>query len=154
MANINQFSITLTTAGDKSHANTNGDAFLGICGREFFLDSPENDFEPGSTITYIFGEGTKIELSIRERNDPRNPQLTSSDLHAHPIYIRYEPEADDPGWIIADITVFIAGESYGIGSRKGLWLGQKHGKFCYLERLDERSFYLRVLNSIHSRITR
>lgn len=44
MADITSFDITIQT-GDVNGAGTDGSVYLGICGREFHLDTSKDDFE-------------------------------------------------------------------------------------------------------------
>ena len=66
------------------NAGTDGRVYLGIGGREFYVDSEYedyDDFEAGSTRTYIFGEvpsptyldGEWAPARYPEDNDPRQP---------------------------------------------------------------------------------
>ena len=51
-------SITLhLQTGDLSGAGTDGDVYLGLCGREFSIDSTRDDFESGDGRSYVLGEG-------------------------------------------------------------------------------------------------
>lgn len=54
MAPIETLRFNLQTA-NASGAGTDGDIYLGICGREFKVDSTEDDFEQESSRTYRFG---------------------------------------------------------------------------------------------------
>ena len=57
--------------GKLSRAGTNGDVYLGLCGREFHIDSKANDFEAGSARVYVFGtSATVLDAAV---NDPREP---------------------------------------------------------------------------------
>jgi len=72
MASIKKISININTASD-SGAGTDGDVYIGFCGREFFCDTTADDFERGSSRTYVFGEGsTVLNASL---NDPRSPNF-------------------------------------------------------------------------------
>jgi hypothetical protein len=113
-------------------AGTDGDVYLGICGREFFVDTSRDDFERGSSTTYRLGDGANI--LNKERNDPRNPQLDSNDLDKFPVYIRFDPSGSYPDWNLTFVNVELAGTGYGVIFRPGLWLGRKSGKFCYLRQ--------------------
>lgn len=128
---IKSFTVTIKT-GDTEGAGTDGHVYLGICGREFFLDSPANDFERGSTFTFKLGVGANI--LNKSLNDPAKPQLKSENLDKYPVYIRFEPLDERSDWNITYVNVEIAGTGFGIVYRTGLWLGQKAGKICFLKQ--------------------
>jgi hypothetical protein len=83
MPAITRIQLRLVT-GNRADAGTDGDVFLGICGREFNVDSrgDVNDFERNSDRTYIFGEGANV---LRpEENDPRSPwQLDLANIYGY-----------------------------------------------------------------------
>jgi hypothetical protein len=119
--------------GNRADAGTDGDVFLGIGGRELFVDSHSDDFERGSDRTYIFGAGATVVRPAE--NDPRSPsQLTFDDLRLAPRYIRFEPGGD---WNVelVDISVTYTGGGLHVSRLAGgahLWLGERRGKFLYL----------------------
>ena len=75
--------------GNVSGAGTDGEVYLGICGREFRLDTSGDDFKRGAND--IFRLGSNANIKNKERNDPRNPQHRTDDLDKFPVYIRLEP---------------------------------------------------------------
>jgi hypothetical protein len=119
--------------GNRSDAGTDGDVFLGVAGREFFVDSPGNDFERNRTHTYIFGAGANVQRP--SENDPRSPWLLNlSQLGRTPSYIRCEPGSD---WDVERINVTVFATNAGVhldalNLNPHLWLGKKRGKFIYL----------------------
>ncbi len=129
MAAIRSISVQIITS-NVENAGTDGDVYLGICGREFYLDSGADDFEQGSNRTYRLGDGANIENS--RENDPRSPQLDSDHLDDFPVYIRFEPGGGSPDWKLDSAVVQVAGRDYGVRFLRGLWLGRKAGKICYL----------------------
>ncbi len=141
MAEIESIDVTIQTS-NIDNAGTDGDVYLGILGREFFLDTSADDFEKGSIRTYRLGDGTNVKSP--ELNDPRKPQLDTRDLNKNPtesdplqnykfpVYIRFEPSGSGPDWNIASVNVEVGGTGYGAIFPKGLWLGRKAGKICYL----------------------
>jgi hypothetical protein len=51
MVDIKTILVRLVTLGGPAfHAGTDGDVFLVICGREFFIDSEKDDFESGRIV--------------------------------------------------------------------------------------------------------
>ncbi|MGE5685841.1 MAG: hypothetical protein ACM3ZS_11990 [Nitrososphaerota archaeon] len=51
MPSISRLSVRIVTR-HLTYAGTDGNIYLGICGREFLIDSKEDDFERGSDRTY------------------------------------------------------------------------------------------------------
>lgn len=132
MSAIRQIRVFVHT-GVENGAGTDGDVFVGICGREFRIDtSGFDDFEAGHVRDYRLGEDANI--ANAGRNDPRSPQLDSDNLDKFPVYIRFEPSGSGSDWNLSTVRVSVEGRSYGAGFQKGLWLGQSSGKFCYLSR--------------------
>jgi hypothetical protein len=140
MANITKIKATIIT-GDVPAAGTDGNVYLGICGREFNLkrvDAPPSDFERASTRDYVLGSSSNVQEHTF--NDPRLPQLDTADADRHPTYIRFEPSGNNPAWNLdgVEVTITPGGERFGrLGGANGanLWLGQDYGKLCYLRRL-------------------
>jgi hypothetical protein len=134
----------LIRTGNKQNAETDGWVYLGICGREFRLAMPNiNDFTKDSEREYLLGASSNVEDA--EFNDPRKPQLSTSDLDLYPAYIRFEPAGDGPDWNVdeARITVKLQNSAevpeyarLGHDGGQTLWLGQKMGKFCYLKKMS------------------
>lgn len=139
MSAITRIDVRVVT-GNQSGAGTDGEVYVGICGREFYLDSAVDDFEQGSDRTYTLGVGANINYA--GYNDPRSPQLYTENLDRFPTYIRLEPTGSNPEWNLEEVTVTVnrgAGEvvcsAVALRDRSNLWLGQKYGKFCYLTRV-------------------
>lgn len=121
--------------GNRTNAGTSGEVYLGICGREFRIQSPGNDFKKGADRTYILGVGASVKNPTL--NDPRSPSLDTDDLDNFPKYIRFDPAGANPKWNLEEIVVTInpgAGQRVfsALNADKNLWLGQKSGKFCFL----------------------
>jgi hypothetical protein len=57
MAQIESIQISINT-GDESGGGTDGSIYLGVCGREFHLDTSADDFERGSGQEYVLGAGS------------------------------------------------------------------------------------------------
>ena len=135
MAVIKKIEVRIVT-GNRSGAGTDGEVYIGICGREFYIDSSVRDFERGSDQTYTIGEGANINHPAY--NDPRSPQLDTVDLDKFPKYIRLEPIGSSPEWNLEEVTVTVNPGSGQVVYRAlagglNLWLGQQYGKFCYLK---------------------
>jgi hypothetical protein len=138
MAAITQIKATIHT-GDRNNAGTDGFVYLGICGREFKLSRADvDDFERASHRQYFLGSGANVEQATF--NDPRSPQLDTTDADQYPVYIRFEPQGDSPDWDFdgALVAVTPGGAQYsrmGDGGGAHLWLGQLMGKVCYLRKV-------------------
>lgn len=137
MSAITQIKATIHT-GDRNNAGTDGSVYLGICGREFLLTRADvDDFEQSSHREYFLGSGSNVEQPTF--NNPRSPQLDTTDADRYPVYIRFDPQGDSPDWDFdgAVVTITPGGSKYsrlGDGGGAHLWLGQKMGKFCYLRK--------------------
>jgi len=110
MAPISKIEVEIKT-GDVANAGTDGHVYLGICGREFYLDRGNvNDFEKGHTDTFILG-GNAANILNKGENDPRKPQLDTENLpnnvgvDGFPVYIRFEPRGGNPDWNLETVSV-------------------------------------------------
>lgn len=133
MADLARIDITIQT-GNVEGAGTDGDVYLGICGREFHCDSEANDFERGSIRNYTFGDGSNV--LNKDRNDPRKPQLALEDVDLFPLYIRFD-EAGNSDWNLALATLSLNGSIFPIyefRSRDAIWLGRVSGACVYLRK--------------------
>lgn len=97
MPPIERIHLRLDTA-DTSGAKTDGHVYLGICGREFRVNSPENDFQQGASDSFRFGHLDNVENSAV--NDPRAPQLFEEQADQFPVYLRFDPENRGDDWIL------------------------------------------------------
>jgi hypothetical protein len=149
---INKIELRLAT-GNRPGADTDGDVFLGICGREFFVDSQGdfNDFQRNSNRTYIFGDGANV--ARPEENDPRSPwQLEFNDIIRLPLWIRFEPGGGGD-WNVERVDLAVtagtveAGDATSVVVRTlenraatptrpaenpHVWLGERRGKFLFI----------------------
>lgn len=138
MEAITRIDVRLKT-GSLEGAGTDGIVYLGICGREFHLDSSLNDFEKNSDKVYILGDGKNIEKS--ELNDPRSPQLYMDNVQTFPIYIRFEPTGDSSDWNLKNVYVTVNPGKNQIKYRlfpdnivvNNFWLGEDSGKIVYIK---------------------
>lgn len=132
MPKINSIELHLDT-GDLSGSGTDGDVYLGLCGREFSIDTNRDDFERGSGRTYILGENADIRNA--DVNDPRKHELLTENMARFPLYIRFQPQTRGDNWLLQradvrfndslhidwDTSPFIP-----LGS-EGIWLGVRSG---------------------------
>ncbi len=138
--------------GNIDNAGTDGRVYLGIAGREFRLDSKEDDYERGSWREYILGAGPlepnlpppQIRVEWPEFNDPRKMfVLDTSHLANTPVYLRFEPEGDSPNWNLSFAAVLVyTGGFYGAytvpDGCDNLWFGDPMGKALHLPLLFTR----------------
>lgn len=133
--------------GKISGAGTDGAIYLGLCGREFRLDSTADDYEKGSWREYVLGAGPvepnllppQIRVRDPEYNDPRSAgfPLDSSNLDRSPVYIRFEPEGADENWNLATAVVLVYTGNFLKAYMPppqfdNLWLGNRMGKVLFL----------------------
>jgi hypothetical protein len=138
MAQIESIQININT-GDESGAGTDGSIYLGVCGREFHLDTTADDFERGRGHQYVLGGGSDVvNLAV---NDPRKQFLEVEDVDAFPVYVRFEPNNDGDNWNLAraDLSFndnfFPRWETQSfIPEEDGIWLGQRSGNVVHLRK--------------------
>jgi hypothetical protein len=142
VARIKSIHLTVKTANTEN-AGTDGDVYLGFCGREFFLDTSANDFEKGSSRTYVLGEGTNVKNPTE--NDPRVQNLNEEDVQNFPVYLRLSPTGGSPAWKLerAVVTVnnqlFPMWETNGlVFTDKGIWLGRTSGLVIHIPMHDDK----------------
>ncbi len=133
MTNINTITVLLNTGG-QSGAGTDGDVYLGICGREFYLDTNANDFESNSSRSYVLGQGFNI-LNT-DKNDPRKPRILVEQIDKFPLYIRFSPKTRDDNWnlvrvgITINISAFPQYEAL-LETQGGIWMGIRSSLYLY-----------------------
>jgi hypothetical protein len=140
MARIESIQVRIVTSnlaikiGDRiSPPGTDGSVFLGLGGREFRLDTLEDDFETASDRVYILGLGANINNPVV--NDPRSPQLDTQFLNQTPVYIRFAQRDGRDHWNLARarVTVNPGPQEVVFEANVGnLWFGPLVGAFCYL----------------------
>jgi hypothetical protein len=146
--------------GDVDGAGTDGDIYLGIGGREFRLDSREDDYERGSWREYVLGtaplESNLAPPQIRVRNWDRNDPtlrflLDTNDLPRTPVYIRFEPQGAYDNWNLFFAAALVYAGTFCVGyappeTFNDLWLGQASGKVLHLtsEWSDEQKLLEKV----------
>ena len=145
MATVTGITCQIIT-GDVDGAGTDGRVYLGIGGREFRLDSREDDYERGSWREYVLG-GAPPERSLSapqfrvlnwDNNSPTLRFLLDTDyVRRAPVYIRFEPEHAIDNWNLHFAAALVYAGSFSIGysppdSFHNLWLGPTTGKILYL----------------------
>jgi hypothetical protein len=122
---------------DEDGAGTDGSLYLGVCGREFHLDTSADDLERGSNRQYVLGDNANIEdMGI---NDPRKQRLFTGHVDALPVYLRFVGEDSGDRWGLRRATMTLNEElfpmwdtdSY-ISDVEGIWLGAKAGGVVFL----------------------
>lgn len=152
MANITGILCQVIT-GTGNGAGTDGDVYLGICGREFHLDSSADDFERGSLREYIMGRAPlepnlpspQIRVNNSVLNDPRTDYIMKTEtLPSMPVYIRFEPNGDNDHWQLhfAAVLVYTGRGDFNTAyippqDFDNLWLGYRSGKILYLQELPD-----------------
>jgi hypothetical protein len=138
MANLQSIHVNVQTGTD-ADADADGPIYLGFCGREFSIDSSADDFEKGSSKTYVFGNGHNVSNS--SKNDPRSPQLKVENIEKNPVYIRM---GTSDHWQLKRVTVTINGllfpmwdtaELFGIEGK--FWLGPTAGMILYIPKHED-----------------
>lgn len=131
---IERIDVVITTA-NVSDAGTDGNVYLGICGREFCCDTRANDFERGATGTFTFGDFANVRNP--GLNDPRHPPIDGEDMDRFPVYIRFD-QAGSSHWRLQEVKMSLNEiqlyESE-LGS-EGIWLGLDAGAYYHLFRKD------------------
>lgn len=137
---VRKITVDITTSFAKG-AGTEGQAFLGLGGREFRLDIEEHaDFDRGDETTYEFGEGANVVHP--ERNDPRlGLPVSLDDVLAHPVYLRLVPKDRADDWNVASVLVKVQAGAHDVvrysaleGPQENIWLGTQSGTCLHLKR--------------------
>lgn len=136
--------LTITTA-DVDNAGTDADVFLGLHGREFYVDSNDDTegFEQGSVKTYRYGKTPNV-FNASE-NDPRDPQLDTDQLLFFPVYLRIVPVGSSPAWKLQFAEVTFNGDPAPKfettlldrdDTKSGIWLGRTSGVVAYFRAIS------------------
>ena len=140
MPRINSIQLHIQT-GDQSGAGTDGDVYLGICGREFFIDTTRDDFERGSGREYILGEDANINYAAD--NDPRTQTLFTENVASFPVYIRFQPQSRTDKWQLMRADVRFNGSLHidwdtvnVLEPTEGIWLGVRLGLVLHLQNFS------------------
>jgi hypothetical protein len=126
-------------------ARTDGNVYLGLGGREFGLDSEEDDFEWADSPTFVLGKDfdpsaiNKRQVIQPTWNDPSDGYpLDMGRLDDFPVYVRFEPDDSDDEWCLSMVHVNVRdvdGDTVSYGTPEGfhhLWLSDDSGKILYL----------------------
>jgi hypothetical protein len=124
---------------DVDGAGTDGSLYLGVCGREFHLDTSANDLEQGSARKYVLGDNANVEH--KAINDPRKQRLLTEHVDGLPVYLRFVGNNEDDRWGLQRAFMTLNDEllpmwdtiSY-ISDVDGIWLGGKAGGAVFLLR--------------------
>ena len=138
MAQIESIQVNIQT-GDESGGGTDGSIYVGVCGREFHLDTSDDDFEHGSGHEYVLGAGTDVVNPAV--NDPRKQVLQTEDVESFPIYVRFEPNNSGDNWNLARAEMSFNDDFFPrwettsfISEADGIWLGQRSGTVVHLRK--------------------
>jgi hypothetical protein len=128
---VTQIRVTLVT-GDVPDAQTNGEVYLVVGGREFNIKRPDiDDRQRAATDVYRLGQGANIDNA--RMNDPRK-LVTKRLLERYPVGLRFEPVPNRPpappdAWNLASATMAITSsdewrdEFVLDDAHKDVWLG-------------------------------
>ena len=140
MPQITKIEFHLET-GDLSGAGTDGDVYLGICGREFSIDSERDDFERGSGRTYVLGD--EADVRNAEFNDPRTQRLLTENVPNFPVYVRFQPRSRGDNWHLVRAHVRFNGSLHidwdtlpFVVRDEGIWLGVRSGLVVHLTNVS------------------
>jgi len=133
MANIDKITVVILTGG-LFGAGTDGDVYLGICGREFYLDTSNDDFQRNSSREYVLGQGANT-LNA-DKNDPRKPVILVEEIDQFPVYIRFNPQSRNDNWNLARVSIFINGSTFNMFDsllqvEGGIWMGTQSSLVFY-----------------------
>ncbi|HYI14004.1 MAG TPA: hypothetical protein VEX37_01335 [Thermomicrobiales bacterium] len=138
MTQITSIQFRLIT-GNVDGASTDGDVYLGVCGREFYVDSSANDFQQGSSRLYIFGVGANVLNPAN--NDPRKQSLQIESVDNFPVYLRFQPQSRSDNWNVQRAEVSFNGNFFPrwdtasfVSQRTGIWMGTRSGLFLHIPR--------------------
>ncbi len=137
MPEIQSIHLTLKT-GRMDGAGTDGDVYLGVCGREFYVDTESDDFERGSAREYVFGDGANV--INKPNNDPRRQRLLTENVERFPVYLRFQPRSRSDNWNLQQAVMTFNDESFlsqwdsaiFVRPADGIWLGIRSGLYVHL----------------------
>lgn len=153
MVTIQKIVFRIRTA-DIENAGTDGEVYVGFCGREFHIGTSYEDFERGVVRSYSAGKSAdadtdsdtdEVVVSNPTLNNPSAlPALDSEDIGIYPVYVRFEPVGRDDHWSLQYISVSAAGVKYEALEPEDdttvyTTLGYKSGKCLYLHPARNRA---------------
>jgi PLAT/LH2 domain len=108
MVTIQKIVFRIRTA-DIEDAGTDGEVYVGFCGREFHIGTSYEDFERGAERSYSAGMSAvagEVNVNNPTLNNPRAfPLLNSEDISLYPVYVRFEPVGRYDHWCLQYISV-------------------------------------------------
>ena len=146
MVTIQKIVFRIRTA-DIEDAGTDGEVYVGFCGREFHIGTSYEDFERGAERTYSAGKSVdadEVHVNNPKLNDPSVfPPLESEDVSLYPVYVRFEPVGRYDHWCLQYISVTAGGVKYEAlepeeDNTIHTFLGYKSGKTLYLHPARNR----------------
>jgi hypothetical protein len=127
---------------DVSGAGTDGSLYLGVCGREFHLDTSADDLERGSSREYLLGNGSNVEDG--SLNDPRKQLLLTENVEKFPVYLRFVPNSGGDRWSLQRAQVSFNDDFFPrwdtlefISDVEGIWLGAEAGEIVHIPKHDD-----------------
>ena len=136
MTLIRSIQLQLNT-GNMDGAGTDGDVYLGVCGREFYVDTSADDFERGSSRLYIFGDGANV--NNPPNNDPRKQSLHIENVGNFPVYLRFQPQSRTDNWNIQRAEVSFNQNFFPrwdtasfVSQSVGIWMGTRSSLFLHI----------------------
>jgi hypothetical protein len=146
MVTIQKIVFRIRTA-DIEDAGTDGEVYVGFCGREFHVGTSYEDFERGAERSYSAGTSAvagEVNVNNPTLNNPRSfPPLDSEDISLYPVYVRFEPVGRYDHWCLQYISVSAADIKYEALEPEDdttvyTFLGYKSGKCLYLHPARNR----------------
>jgi hypothetical protein len=146
MVTIQKIVFRIRTA-DIEDAGTDGEVYVGFCGREFHIGTSYEDFERGAERSYSVGMiavAGEVNVNNPTLNNPRAfALLNSEDISLYPVYVRFEPVGRYDHWCLQYISVSAADIKYEALEPEDdtniyTFLGYKSGKYLYLHPARNR----------------
>lgn len=109
LTHLGKITVEIKTA-NVNDAGTNGRVYLGIGRREFRLNKTGNQFEPGSTDTFVIGVDGNIDNPNNVNDLPLGahmnaPEIQFSAVDNNPVYIRFEPGNINDNWNVESVRL-------------------------------------------------
>jgi hypothetical protein len=127
---------------DVDGASTDGDVYLGVSGREFHLDTREDDFQAGSSRKYVLGDGSNV--LNKSTNDPRKQFLLTENVESFPVYLRFQPRSGSDNWNLERAVVTFNNQLLPqwdtltlVKQNEGIWLGTHSGLVVFIPKHED-----------------